>query len=438
MTAQRATPQNPSAKSAASPRSARAGTWLILAPFRADTWVWAWFCLAGLVVGIVALTAGFCGLLAASFLVLTLVGIPVVLVLLGSLRMFANLERRRLGWTGTVVASPYPADAPHRSWLGRLADRAREPAAFRDLAWLLLSGPVGIAAGLAAAVSWLTAAAATTLPVWYRWLPAHHAVLISGPHEQRFVIGSAGAALPYAAAGIALIWVSAWLTVGLGRAEALLMRALLAGSPRLRLSGAVAARQAAVRSQQQLVERLARDLHDGAQARLVTAALDLNLALHAQSEGERERLMRQAQASSQGALAELRDLVNGIAPPLLRERGLVGALDGLALEAPQPVSISADINGELPGAVALAAYFIIAEALTNVAKHSDARAVQIVLHERADVLHLLVTDDGRGGADPAGMGLRGLADRATAAGGVMMVSSPPGGPTRIEARLPCE
>jgi signal transduction histidine kinase len=88
--------------------------------------------------------------------------------------------------------------------------------------------------------------------------------------------------------------------------------------------------------------------------------------------------------------------------------------------------------------VALTAYFIIAEALTNVAKHSDARAVQIVLQERADVLHLLVTDDGRGGADPAGMGLRGLADRASAAGGVMMVSSPTGGPTRIEARLPCE
>lgn len=166
--------------------------------------------------------------------------------------------------------------------------------------------------------------------------------------------------------------------------------------------------------------------------------LDLNLAMQTSDDSQRQHLMQQAQASSRAALAELRDLVRGIQPPLLRERGLLGALDALAREAPQPVDIAADVRGRLPRPVESAAYFIVAEALTNVAKHSDAHAVTVEVSERDGELCLVVSDDGRGGADGRGAGLRGLTERARAVGGTITISSPAGGPTRIEARLPCK
>jgi signal transduction histidine kinase len=417
---------------------ARAAFWLAGAPVRAATWRWAWFSSAGLLAGIVALAAGFAGLLAEVLLLLTVVGIPLVLLLLRGLRGFAQWERCRLRWVGIAVASPYTQGPAGRSWLARLADPLRDPATLRDLAWLLLAGPVGIGVALVTGASWLTAVASATLPVWYRWLPGQRAVLESTPHQQLFVIDSVPSAMPYALAGLALIWVSAWLTAGLGYGQAQLMRTLLRGSPRQRLSGAVAGRQAAVNSQQHLVDRLVRDLHDGAQARLLAMSLDLNLAMQTSDDSQRQHLMQQAQASSRAALAELRDLVRGIQPPLLRERGLLGALDALATEAPQPVDIEADVRDRLPGPVESAAYFIVAEALTNVAKHSDAHAVTVEVSERDGELFLVVSDDGRGGADSRGAGLRGLTERARAVGGTIAISSPAGGPTRIEARLPCK
>jgi signal transduction histidine kinase len=416
---------------------AAVASWLLRAPARAATWRWARFLLGGLLTGVLALGAGFAGVLTGALLIVTVVGIPVMLMLVRGLRLFTELERRRLASAGVLVASPYAPAREGSTWLARLTAPFRDPATLRDLAWLLLAGPVGIAAGLASTLSWLTAVASLSLPVWYRWLPMHRAVLESTSRHQHFVIDSVPSALPYAAGGLLLIWVSAWLTAGLGRGQAWLMRSLLGHSPRQQLSAAVAGRQAAVSSQQRLVDRLVRDLHDGAQARLIAASLDLNLALQTQDDTERQKLIQQAQASSRAALAELRDLVRGIEPPLLRERGLLGALDALAREAPQPVHIAAEMTAVLPRPLASAAYFIVAEALANVAKHSSARAVTVEIFERAGDLVVIVSDDGQGGANPHGAGLRGLADRAHALGGTITVDSPDGGPTRIEARLPC-
>jgi signal transduction histidine kinase len=422
----------------ATPRLRRMGGWLAGAPFRADTWRWAAFCVTGLLVGVVALVAGFCGLLVGGLLVVTVVGIPAVLILLSGLRAVTRLERRRLARRGASVAAPYRGEEPGLPWWQRMRGRLRDPATFRDLGWLVLVGPLGVAIGLVVVLGWLTAAATITLPLWYRWLPEHHAVLLSGPHEQRFVIDSTSSALPYVAIGVALVWVSAWLTVGLGRTEVALTQPLLRGSPRLLLQGAIASRRAATSSQQRLVGSLARDLHDGAQARLVAMSLDLNLAMHAEDGSDRDQLMQQAYTSSRAALAELRDLVRGIEPPLLRERGLLGAIDGLAREAPQLVTVYTNVDEDLPPAVASSAYFIIAEALANAAKHSRAENVRIDLDMHGETLYLRITDDGQGGADATSSGLRGLAERARAAGGVLTISSPKGGPTRIEANLPCE
>jgi signal transduction histidine kinase len=416
---------------------AAVASWLLRAPVRPATWRWALFLLGGLLTGVLALGAGFAGVLTEALLVVTVVGIPVMLILVRGLRLFTDLERRRLASAGVLVASPYAPAREGSTWLARLTVPLRDPATLRDLAWLLLAGPVGIAAGLASTLSWVTAVASLSLPVWYRWLPMHRAVLESTSGHQHFVIDSVPSALPYAAGGLLLIWVSAWLTAGFSRGQAWLMRGLLGRGPRQRLSEAIAGRQAAVSSQQRLVDRLVRDLHDGAQARLIAASLDLNLALQTQDDTERQKLIQQAQASSRAALAELRDLVRGIEPPLLRERGLLGALDALAREAPQPVHVAAEMTAVLPRPLASAAYFIVAEALANVAKHSSARAVAVEIFERAGDLVVIVSDDGQGGADPHGAGLRGLADRAHALGGTITVDSPAGGPTKIEVRLPC-
>lgn len=209
------------------PSLTRAACWLAGAPVRAATWRWAWFSSAGLLAGVVALAAGFVGLLAEALLLLTVVGIPLMLLLLRGLRGFAQWERCRLRWAGIAVASPYTQGPVGRSWLARLADPLRDPATLRDLAWLLLAGPVGIGVALVTGVSWLTAVASATLPVWYRWLPGQRAVLESTPHRHLFVIDSVPSAMPYALAGLALIWVSAWLTAGFGYGQAQLMRTLL-------------------------------------------------------------------------------------------------------------------------------------------------------------------------------------------------------------------
>lgn len=239
------TSQSPSA-----PR-ARVVRLLFTAPERAATWRWARFCLAGSVVAILAMSAGFFGALSAALLAATIIGLPVMMLLLLALRACARMERRRLAWMGISMVSPYRLDDPGASWWARLGTRLREPSTWREVAWLVLAGPAGLTAAIISGVLWLTTVASMTIPLWYHWLPEHRAVLESTSTAHHFTIDSTAAALPYAAGGLALIWVSAWVTVGLGRGEAMLMRSLLCGSPRQQLRQARTARQAAVSSQQQ-------------------------------------------------------------------------------------------------------------------------------------------------------------------------------------------
>jgi signal transduction histidine kinase len=184
--------------------------------------------------------------------------------------------------------------------------------------------------------------------------------------------------------------------------------------------------------------RIERDLHDGAQQRLVSLSVMLNLARRQVGPGTpTAELLDTAMAELTAGLAELRDLARGIHPALLTERGLDQALAALAARAPVPVAISAPLDERLPPALEAAAYFVVMEALTNVAKYASASAAEVTI-ERADGEVVIdVADDGVGGADPsAGSGLAGLADRVTALGGRLDVRSPPGGGTHVRAELP--
>jgi signal transduction histidine kinase len=186
--------------------------------------------------------------------------------------------------------------------------------------------------------------------------------------------------------------------------------------------------------------RLERDLHDGAQQRLVTLSLALGMARDraAGADPELGSLIESASKEAREALTELRELARGIHPAVLTETGLTGAIQALAERSLVATTITAVPDGRFPAAIEATAYFVVSEALANVAKHAGADGAQVTIQRRPGRLVVEVSDDGAGGARPeAGSGLRGLADRVASVGGVLRVDSPPGGGTRLEADIPC-
>jgi signal transduction histidine kinase len=186
------------------------------------------------------------------------------------------------------------------------------------------------------------------------------------------------------------------------------------------------------------LRRIERDLHDGAQSRLVALSMQLGRA-EERLEGQPEiaDLVRRAREEAGNAIAELRDLARGIAPPVLADRGLVAAAEGLGRRAPMPVTVTAAVQRRPLPVVETAAYFVVAEALTNAAKHAGGAAAHVDLGERDTRLVIEVRDEGPGGADETGNGLTGLRHRVEALDGTLAVTSPQGGGTIIHAELPC-
>jgi signal transduction histidine kinase len=192
--------------------------------------------------------------------------------------------------------------------------------------------------------------------------------------------------------------------------------------------------------------RIERDLHDGAQQRLVSLAMNLGMARE-RFDGESEPVRLAIAAAHDEAvlaLTELREFIRGLHPAVLSDRGLVAALSGLAARAPLPVRLQVDVPRPASAAVEAVAYFIVSEALANVTKHAQASQAEVAVTRAGDVLRVAVTDNGRGGAafgasdGVDGTGLRGLAQRAAAVDGTLSIDSPRGGPTVITAELPCE
>jgi signal transduction histidine kinase len=239
-----------------------------------------------------------------------------------------------------------------------------------------------------------------------------------------------------------------FLTVPIVRAlavtQARLARAILSPSPRAALEERVdelaTTRRAAADTQTEELQRIERDLHDGAQARLVALAIDVGLArekLDTDPEAARA-LMESATDDAKAALAELRELVRGVHPAVLADRGLDGALSALAARSPVPVMLELEPGDRPAPAVEAAAYFVVAEGLANVAKHSGASHSLVRVARPDGRLIVEVVDDGAGGADATrGTGIAGLEHRVRALDGVLRVESPSGGPTTLRAELPC-
>jgi signal transduction histidine kinase len=244
--------------------------------------------------------------------------------------------------------------------------------------------------------------------------------------------------------------IAPWLARQFTRADERLARALLGPGRReslaLRVESLARSRADLVAAADAERRRIERDLHDGAQQRLVSLAMNLGMARE-RFESEPEPV-RQALAAAHDeavlALTELREFIRGLHPAVLNDRGLDAALSGLAARAPLPVRLRVDVPKPASPGVEAVAYFIVSEAIANVVKHAQATRAEVTVTRVGDVLRIAVADDGRGGADPAspaagdGTGLRGLAQRAAAVDGTLSIDSPPGGPTTITAELPCE
>jgi signal transduction histidine kinase len=197
---------------------------------------------------------------------------------------------------------------------------------------------------------------------------------------------------------------------------------------------------AAVGSAEAERRRIERDLHDGAQQRLVALAMDLGMARERFDDDPEQtrRLVTEAHEEAKAALGDLRDVVRGFHPAILEDRGLDAALSSVVARCPVPVELDVDVAERPPPTVESAAYYVVSEALTNIAKHADATSARVSIARRGDRLAIDVSDNGRGGADAArGTGLQGLSERVQGLGGWMTVMSPAGGPTSVLVELPC-
>jgi signal transduction histidine kinase len=256
-------------------------------------------------------------------------------------------------------------------------------------------------------------------------------VTVDGPREALVAGGEASV----------LLALGAWLVPRtIGRR----LRTVFAHEPDADLAGRVArlteTRGHAVDAAAAELRRIERDLHDGAQARLVALGMNLRAVERVlpSSPGAALALVAEARETSVRALNELRDLIRGICPPVLADRGLGHAVQALVLDTPLPTTLEVDLPGRLSAPVESACYFAIAEALANAVKHSGARRAGIRIQHTAGLLRIEVADDGAGGADPArGTGLRGVERRLGTFDGILAVSSPPGGPTMIAMEVPC-
>ena len=359
--------------------------------------------------------------------------VPPALV---ALRRLANLTRRLAGeWCGVLIPEPYqpppPDDGRKLSFAARLRWLLGDVAAWRDLLWVFVNALVGWILAVGATILAVVGVVAFLIPTISSAVPP--AAFPGNSKPTLAVLGLAMVAVGFAA--------GPWLLRGYG----LLASSMLAPPGKaelaLRVSQLTQTRTEALDTGAAEIRRIERDLHDGAQARLVAMGMTLDAAgqiIDSNPDAARA-LLYEARDASVKALAELRSLVRGIHPPVLADRGLADAIQALALDSPMRIHLASDLYGRPPAPVESAGYFAVSELLANVSKHAEARETWVDIRHSDGMLRIGVTDSGHGGADPArGTGLRGIERRLAAFDGILAISSPVGGPTAVTMEIPCE
>jgi signal transduction histidine kinase len=402
------------------------------------TWLATISVLTGFVAGIASFVVTVFGLVGGIAGIFSPFGVPLLGCLLRFEQGFSVVERRRLAFLLDARIPGWPRQA-RAGFVWRIVPRWRtvtNRAAWSEVGYGLVRFPLGLAGFVTVIGAWALGLAMVAMPFYIGSLPRGGVVI--GSHVFRGDLSFACAGV-----GVLLILAAPQITRGLAAADVAIASRLL--GPR----GDLAARvEVLERTRERVVDaaeaerrRIERDLHDGAQQRLVALAMELGRARSkfAEDIDAARLIVDQAHAEAKEALTELRNLVRGVHPPVLTERGLDAALSGLAALCPIPVAIHVDVPVRPKPAVEAIAYFVVAEALTNIAKHSQASAAKVWVegHGYPGTVTVMVSDDGIGGANPRGAGLTGLADRVAAVDGKFSVESPSGGPTIIAAELPC-
>ncbi|MEU2037566.1 sensor histidine kinase [Nocardia niwae] len=398
----------------------------------------------------VAATFATAGLFVVAVTSLGGVGIPAIPEYLRLIRPLSGFERRRAGKRlgAPIVVAYRPMTGGLRQ---RLASAFGDPANGRDIAWLCVHGVPGMVVALFSIALPLGVLNQLAIPVYWQIAPPGTVDNFGFVVDSWPLAGfSALIAIPLAVLVLRLPTVARW--------QALLARTLLGPAPgtelAVRVAELTATRAAALDAHGAELRRIERDLHDGAQARIAAVIMQLGLAdqLRERDPAASSDLVRKAQDTAEAALAELRDVVRTVYPPVLADRGLTSAISALAARSPIPVELdldgavavchgrneAADAGARWPAAVEAAAYFVISEAITNATKHSGAEHLRVFLGGDAGLLAVEVRDDGVGGArEIEGGGLAGIRRRAEALDGRMALSSPAGGPSVVRVELPC-
>jgi signal transduction histidine kinase len=372
--------------------------------------------------------------LATTALCLVGVGLFLMPGTLRGVRAVAERERARLSHWGPEIIGPDPGTG-RMTLRAAVADRTTQ----RELRWLVWHALAGLPLGLVGLTLPLSAARDATFPLWWMLVPPYAAT----PSISLWHVTNWPGAFSVCLLGLGWIAVAVGLAPVLARAQAWPGRRLLvpdAGTDlALRVAQLTSTRAAALDAHATELRRIERSLHDGTQNRMVAVTVLLGAARRAvaRDPSAADAMLEQAQGAAEQSLAELRAVVRSILPPVLADRSLTDALTGLATSCAVPCRIDADVPERFAASMEATAYFVVAEALTNVAKHSRAEQVTVTVRRHEDRLRLRITDDGRGGADETGSGIVGIRRRTEAHDGTFTLTSPPGGPTTLEVSLPC-
>jgi len=408
------------------------------APFTARTWMETVHLVLDFPIGVAGFVYAVTMVAVSAGLLVTLIGIPLLAVAVFAARWFGAAER----WRAEVllrepVESPGPL-RPVKTPLDALKVTLLDPVGWRALLYLVLLFVTGTFGFVVVVTFWACGLLLPTYPAWYFLFAGSGGGIQVGGET----IHSAGGMALLALAGLAILFVTPWVVRGLAHLDRAMVRSLL-GPTFLsdRVQALQHSRGQAVDTAAADLRRIERDLHDGAQARLVALAMDLGMAREKLASGEHleqaTQLVTSAHEEVKHALVELRDLARGIYPAVLTDRGLDPALSSLAARCTVPVTVTVDLPARPAPAIEAIAYFSASELLANISKHSFARAAAVTVRRAGDRLLVEVRDDGVGGADPRrGTGLTGLAERVHAVDGRFFVDSPAGGPTIMTVELP--
>ncbi|MFE0188213.1 sensor histidine kinase [Streptomyces sp. NPDC058989] len=415
------------------------------APFSGRTWREFLYLFLSLPMSIVMFAYAIAVISLGAGLLVTFLGIPVLAGGLAGSRGLGSVERARArGLLALDVADPEPVRPSKPGVMGWVGAVLKSGVSWRHLLYSLLHFPWAVFSFVFSLTFWTIGWALLAYPLWRWTFPAY----LDQPGIQMWGDGSGSGfyldtpAEIWLTSGIGLLLVLAgpWVIRGLTQVDRVMVRGLLGPSSlATRVVELESDRGVVVDTAAADLRRIERDLHDGAQARLVSLAMDLGLAKEklAKDPEAAARMVDEAHGEVKIALQELRDLARGIHPAILTDRGLGPALSALAARCTVPVRVTVDLDHRPAAAIEGIAYFTASELLQNVSKHARATRATVDVWRTADRIVVLVTDDGRGGArTDAGTGLAGLAERLGSVDGLLIVDSPIGGPTSITAELP--